>query len=64
MHVSESYNNKLKTVTAEKGKNFFFPFYVLTAHLPLGADGYVGGLLLTKQNISFSSGVDNCIKVS
>ena len=25
---------------------------------------YVGGLLLTKQNISFSSGVDNCIKVS
>lgn len=54
----------MKTVTAEKGKNIFFPFYVATAHLPLGADGYVGGLLLTKQNISFSSGVDNCVKVS
>ena len=41
---------------------FHFMLQLLIYHWVLV--DYIGGLLLTKHNISFSSRVDNCIKVS
>lgn len=62
--VSESYNN-WKLSLQKREKIYFFFHFMLQLHIYHWVlMDYVGGLLLTKQNISFSSGVDNCIKVS
>ena len=62
MHVSESYNNW--KLSLQKREIFFFHFMLQLHIYHWVLMDYVGDLLLTKQNISFSSWVDNGIKAS